>query len=339
MPDPILELLAAPPSPSLAVDEDAVYAGGRRRLRRRALRRTGLGVVGVVGAAAITFGALGSGVRNDALPAVPSPSVSVGKPVSATVLDGRYAVEVIPGDTGDQPNVTFYKIEDGKRTQLAQSLVDSTVVSMGTGTGADGVMLGTAPVGLAKSLTSAPEAKGGIQQDDAPLPGTEFKAYALKFDNPADVGTYRDTFWMDDAGSGAVRDGMGNRVLSTRLAETDTFFVDRESGVMGVFTRDGGSMKPLTREEAITTMGYGQQHDGGDWTWRSVTLLPSEARNIEFSWAADNYHSEVFTESLPNGTEVAAFADATGPGSGAGPRVTKVTWTDEAGVRHTEEVK
>ncbi|MFC7487689.1 hypothetical protein ACOCJ7_15890 [Knoellia sp. CPCC 206453] len=333
MSDPILELLAAPPNPSMTVDETAVYAGGRRRLRRRTLRRTAVGVVGVVGVAAIAFGALGTGIGNDALPAGPSPSASSSGRVSAELLDGRYAVEVIPGAGADQPNVIFSSITNGKRTQLAGSSASPDVVSLGTGSGADGVMLGTAPADLAKSLTVA---DGGIQQDEALLPGTDYKAYALEFDNPSDVETYRGTIWMDDTGSGIVRDAMGNRLPSTKLAGSDTFFVAREAKVIGVFTTDGGSTKPLPAGPA--TMGYGEKAKGGLWSWRSVTLLPTGARSIDFTWSGDEYHSEVFVEQLPESEGVAAFADGSAVGTSAGPIVTKVTWTDKAGTRHTESV-
>lgn len=338
MSDPILELLAAPPSPSLFVDEHAVYAGGRRRLRRRTLRRTGIGVVGVVGAAAIAFGALGTGVDNDALPAGPTPSVSTAGRVSAELLDGRYAVEVIPGAAADQPNVIYYRkqTETGAMIRLAGSDASPEVVSLGSGSGAEGVMLGTAPADLAKSLTVAPGAKGGVQQDEAVLPGTDYKAYALKFDDPTDVENYKGTVWMDDTGSGIVRDAMGNRLPSTKLAGTDTFFVAREAKVIGVFTTDGGSTKPLPAGPA--TMGYGQQDKDGLWSWRSVTLLPTGAHSIDFTWSGDEYHSEVLVEQLPGGEGVVAFADGSAVGTSTGPIVTKVTWTDKAGTRHTESV-
>jgi len=338
MSDPILDLLAAPPSPALSVDEHAVYAGGRRRLRRRALRRTGIGVVGIVGIAAIAFGALGTGVGMDALPAAPSPTASSSGRVSAELLDGRYAVEVVPGAGEDQPNVIFYAITDGKRTQLAGSSATPDVVSLGTGSGADGVMLGTAPANLAKSLTVA-EAKGGIQQDEALLPGTDYKAYALEFENPSDVETYRGTIWMDDQGSGMVRDAMGNRLPSTRLADRDTLWVDRGTRVMGAFNPEGSWSKPLASGRESTTMGTGTKEPTlGSWTWRSVTLLPAGSRNVEFTWVNEDYHSDVFLETLPDGEGVVAFSDANGSGSDKGPSVTSVTWIDQSGTRHTEAV-
>lgn len=339
MSDPVLELLAAPPSPSLSVDEHAVYAGGRRRLRRRTLRRTGIGVVGIVGVAAIAFGALGTGVGTDALPAAPTPTASSSGRVSAELLDGRYAVEVVPGAGKDQPNVIFYAINNGKRTQLAGSSVTPDVVSLGTGSGADGVMLGTAPADLAKSLTITPGAKGGVQQDEAILPGTDYKAIALKFDDPSDVNTYRGMIWMDDAGSGIVRDAMGNRLPSTKLADRDTFFVAPDAKVMGFFTADGGSLKPMAADEPMTTLGSGRKDAGGDWQWHSYALLPQGARSIDFTWTGTDYHSQVFVDTLPDGAGVVAFADATGPGAGTGPLVTSVTWVDKAGTRHTEAVK
>jgi hypothetical protein len=256
--------------------------------------------------------------------------------VSAALFNGAWSVEVRPGVPDYQPNVVFYKGSGASRQQLAGSSADPSVVSLGTGSGAEGVMLGTAPANLAKSLTIA-DAKGGVQQDEALLPGTDYKAYALKFDNPSDVETYRGTIWMDDTGSGIVRDAMGNRLPSTKLAGTDTFFVAREANVIGVFTTGGGSTKPLPAGPA--TMGYGQKDKGGLWSWRSVTLLPTGARSIDFTWSGDEYHSEVFVEQLPGGEGVVAFADGSAVGTSTGPTVTKVTWTDKAGTRHTEAVE
>ncbi|MEO6020053.1 MAG: hypothetical protein ABIP45_07365, partial [Knoellia sp.] len=147
MSDPVLDLLAAPPSPSMSVDENAVYAGGRRRLRRRALRRTGFGLGAAAAATAVAFAVVGSGVGGEALPAGPSPSASAtsSQRVSASLFDGAWSVEVRPGAPADQPNVVFYKGSGATRHELAGSSADPTVISMGTGSGADGIMLGTAP--------------------------------------------------------------------------------------------------------------------------------------------------------------------------------------------------
>ena len=134
MSDPILELLAAPPNPSMSVDEDAVHAGGRRRVRRRALRRTAVGVAGVAGAAAFAFAAIGSDCdRASTLPAGPPPAVSTVGRISVELLDGRYAVELVPGTSANQPLVAFHAVRGGERYQLGTSstmpeMVDRTSV-------------------------------------------------------------------------------------------------------------------------------------------------------------------------------------------------------------------
>lgn len=331
MSDPILDLLAAPPSPSLSVDENAVYAGGRRRLRRRTLRRTGIGAVGVVGAAAVAFGALGQGVDREALPAGPSPSTSSSTSVTATLLDGRYAVEVLPGAGQDQPNVIFHAIENGTKVRLAASSATSDVVSLGAGSGADGVMLGTAPAG-ATMLQPVTERGGGLSLDQQPLPGTSYQAVALSFENPADVATYVDMVWVNAAGE--VRDANGTRLPGTRLSATDTFFVLEQAGEMGVFTVDGARTKPLG-QELTTTLGYGGKPEGGDWSWHSVTVLPDGSRDVSFEWAdAEGRASDVTLRQVAG--KVVAWADASAPGTSTGPRVTSVTWTDTEGTRHTE---
>ena len=336
MPDPILELLAAPPSPTMAIDEGAVHTGGRRRLRRRTLRRSGIGVAGLVGAAAIVFGTLGSGPGGKALPAGPSPTTASTFSAVADVLDGRYAVEVVPGAPSGQPNVVFYAVRDGKRQQLAGSDASPDVVSLGTGSGADGVMLGTAPADATAFLTITREGtQGGIQTDHQPLHGTAYQAVALKFDDPKEVDAYVDTFWTD--AEGEVHDARGTRLPSAKLGATGRFFVGRDSGVMGVFTADGGSTRPLSNE-ATTTMGYGQKPDGGDWTWRSITLLPKGATDVSVTSDARTVVAGT-NLTLPTTGEVVTWADLSAPGNGPGPRVTSVSWTDAAGTRHTEAVE
>ncbi|EAQ00002.1 hypothetical protein JNB_07524 [Janibacter sp. HTCC2649] len=342
MSDPILELLAAPPNPSMVVDETAVYAGGRRRLRRRTLRRSAVGVVGVVGVAAIAFGALGTDFGTDALPAGPSPTASSSGRVSAELLDGRYAVEVIPGAGKDQPNVIFSSITNGKRTQLAGSSASSDVVSLGTGSGADGVMLGTAPAGATGLLTITRPSSGGIRPssggmttDQQRLPGTDYQAIALDFEKVGDVSNYVDTIWMNT--SGEVRDARGNRLPSTAIGTGETFFVAHDSGVMGVFNPGGGSTRPLS-DGQTTTLGTGEKADGGPWAWRSVTLLPEGSKEVSFEWVnADSGAGDVITKPIPGG--VVAWAQASAPSTSTGPTVRSVTWLDVVGTRHTEVVK
>lgn len=336
MSDPILELLAAPPSPAMSVDEDAVHTGGRRRLRRRNLRRAGLGAGVAAAAAAVAFAVVGGPIGGTALPASPSPTAPSGLRVSAPVLDGRYAVEVVPGAPADQPNVVFYKVVDGKEERLAGSSADASVVSMGRGTGAEGVMLGTAPAGATTFLTVTRDGtKGGIQTDQQPLPGTDYQAVALTFDDPEEIDSYVDTIWMDP--DGRVHSANGTVLPSTKIADGDTFFVAKDSGVMGAFMADGsgGSTRPLSTEPS-TTMGYGLTTDGGDWSWTSVTLLPAGATDVAFTWSSAASTTEPTTAS-PDGMTV-AWATATAPGAGSGPTVTSVSWTDEAGTRHTDAV-
>ena len=337
MSDPILELLAAPPNPPMSVDEDAVLTGGRRRLRRRNLRRAGLGAGAAAAAAAVAFSVIGGTGGGTALPAGPSPTASTGLRVSAPVLDGRYAVEVVPGAPTDQPNVWFYSVTDGKEQRLAGSDASPDVVSLGTGSGAEGVMLGTAPADAATFLTVTRDGtKGGIQTDQQPLPGTDYQAVALKFDDPKEVDSYVDTIWLDP--DGRVHSANGQVLPSTKIADGDTFFVARDSGVMGTFMADGsgGSTRPLSGS-ATTTMGYGLKEDGGDWTWTSVTLLPAGATDVSFTWANAGSTDETATFSPEDMT--VAWASATAPGAGSGPSVTKVSWTDKDGIRHTDAVE
>ena len=342
MSDPVLDLLAAPPSPPMSVDITAVYAGGRRRLRRRTLRRTGFGVGAAAAAAAVAFAVVSPGVGGEALPAGPSPSSSTtsSQRVSAEVLDGRYAVEVIPNAAADQPNVIYYRkqTETGAMIRLAGSDASSEVVSLGSGSGAEGVMLGTAPADATAFLTVTRDmsSTGGVKLDQQPLPGTDYQAVALQFDDPKDVDGYVDTIWTNAVDE--VRSANGTMLPTVPIAGGDRFFVARESGVMGVFMAGGrgGSTRPLSGK-TTTTMGYGERPDNGAWAWTSATLLPEGAHDVSFTWAHAQSHTKVTVKSL--GTGEVAYAQATAPGTDSGPLVTKVTWTDKAGTRHTDAVE
>jgi hypothetical protein len=321
----------------MSVDERAVYAGGRRRLHRRTLRRTGLGLGAAAAAAAVAFSFVGPGGMREVLPAGPpaTSSPSAGRAVSTALFDGAWSVEVRPDVAADQPNVVFYKGSGASRQQLAGSSASADVVSMGTGSGAEGVMLGTAPADAKQFLTITRDGTtAGVEQDAKPLAGTDYQAIALRFDDPAQTENYVDTIWTNAVDE--VRSANGTMLPSVPIAGGDRFFVAREVGTMGVFTVGGGSTKPLNGT-GTTTMGYGQKVDGGAWSWQSATLLPEGARDVTFAWANAQDTTDVTVKSL--GDAEVAFAEATAPGAGAGPAVTSVSWKDAAGTRHTEAVK
>lgn len=331
MPDPILELLAAPPSPSLSVDEQAVYAGGRRRLRRRTLRRSAVGVVGVVGVAAIAFGGLGTGLGTDALPAGPTPTTSASGRVSALVLDGRYEVEVVPGAGKDQPNVIFYSITNGKRNQLAGSSASSDVVSLGTGSGADGVMLGTAPAGATSLVNITRPSTGGLATDQQRLPGTDYQAIALDFEKESDVDGYIDTIWRNAAGE--VRNARGDRLPGVAIPGTsELLFIDRANGRFGSFRSDGGVTKPLT--EGNPVLGTGEKSDTDGWKWRSTVVLPRGAHAVSFDWNTGTTSGKVALLPVDDETTLAT-ATATAPAGHEGPILRRVNYTDSASEQHT----
>ena len=199
-------------------------------------------------------------------------------------------------------------------------------------------MLGTAPADATAFLTvtRADSGLGAQHWDQQPLPGTEYQAVALQFDDPKNVDAYVDTIWTNSLGE--VHSARGELLPSVPTNDGDQFFLAREAGTMGVFMADGsgGSTRPLTSGDS-TTMGYGTKVDGADWAWNSVTVLPEGARAVGFEWAHAARTTQVTVRSL--GTAEVAFASASAPGSGPSPTVTKVSWTDKAGTRHTDTVE
>ncbi len=335
MSDPILELLAAPPNPTMSVDETAVYAGGRRRLRRRTLRRTAVGVVGVVGVAAIAFGALGAGVDNDALPATPSPSIRT----SAELFDGQFAVGT--SDLGGSTSITFSSLVNGSfklfgATEPVPNAVwffpkdaGSTPRDMG-----DGVILGTAPANATAFLTYGVWDQGASTMDRQPIPGTDYQAVAIDYEDFQDINGYVTTYWRDDRAT--VRDGAGVIMPSGQIpGSTDVAFVDRTQGQLGIFGSEGtSSLRPLSAVGPVVT---GDQDDKGTWNVRATAVLPVGAHNPSFTWKIGTGAAATVVALGQAGVVASATAEA--PGSSAFPAVTSVAWTDAAGTRHTDVVK
>ncbi|WP_353952988.1 hypothetical protein V6K52_06020 [Knoellia sp. S7-12] len=335
MSDPILELLATPPNPSMSVDEHAVHAGGRRRLRRRTLRRTAAGLVGVVGIAAIAFGALGTGVDNDALPANPSPSIRT----SAELFDGRFAVGT--SDMGGSTSITFSSLVNGRfkffgATEPVPNAVwffpkdaGSTPRDMG-----DGVIVGTAPANATAFLTHGVWGQDGSTMDSQPIPGTDYQAVAIDYEDFHDINGYVTTYWRDDTAT--VRDGAGVVIPSGRIpGSTDVAFVDRTQGQLGIFGSEGtSSLRPLSAAGPVVT---GDQDDKGTWSVRATAVLPVGARDPSFTWKNGTVAAATVVALGQAGVVASATAEA--PGSSAFPAVASVNWTDAAGTRHTDEVK
>ena len=175
-------------------------------------------------------------------------------------------------------------------------------------------MLGTAPADATAFLTVTRDmsSTGGVKLDQQPLPGTDYQAVALQFDDPKDVDGYVDTIWTNAVDE--VRSANGTMLPTVPIAGGDRFFVARESGVMGVFMAGGrgGSTRPLSGK-TTTTMGYGERPDNGAWAWTSATLLPEGAHDVSFTWAHAQSHTKVTVKSL--GTGEVAYAQATAPGT------------------------
>ncbi len=327
--DDIHDLLVRTAAPEMRFDLDLAVRQGKRV---RAVRRVAVsvGALAAVGAVAFAFGALGPGIGTDALPAGPSPSVTTSGRVSAELLDGRYAIEVIPGAATDQPNVIFYKVDDGKRIQLAGSSASPDVVSVGTGSGADGVMLGTAPATATGFMTATSALTAGLTTDFAPLPGTDFQALAVRFDTPAEVDRYVTTYWLDE--SGRVHSGVGTILSSATIPGTqERLFVDRENRQMGSIHTGGGSLTPLTREPWLDT---GEKSEIDGWKWRTTVLLPRGVHDVTFNWNSGTTPGKVYVLPLDD-ESVVVTGTAAAPASSSGPTLRSVDYTDAEGTTHS----
>ncbi|PRY60223.1 hypothetical protein BCF74_1079 [Knoellia remsis] len=282
----------------------------------------------------MTFAVVGPGVRDETLPAGPSPTASASKQVSATVFDGAYAVEVTQSADAGPADVAFYRIDGSARVRVGEARVQPNVVALQAIPGT-GVLLGTAPDTLSKSIVHAPESTSGMETDTAVLPGTDYEVLAVRFEDPTEASTYVDTLWMD--GEGVVRDAAGVTANSVRIDDQDTFFLGGRSQVVGVFTPDNAVLQQRGTD-AATTLGIGKSMPQGSNSWRSYTLLTEGARDVKLTWQNADYQSDVVLKNLPGPLGTVAMADGVSEGGGDWPTVTQLSWTDPDGTRHTQPV-
>ena len=146
MSDPLLELLAAPPAPSMTVDEVAIHRGGRRRVRRQRAMRVAVAAVVVCGIGCVAWVA-GPRAQTTA-PAATPPS----RAVTASLLDGPVA------QIASSPTAVPLRLSDGarvwvdpgdlsKRGQMRVAARSAAGAELGAGSKA------TTPVGAPYNVT------------------------------------------------------------------------------------------------------------------------------------------------------------------------------------------
>lgn len=112
MSDPMLELLAAPPSPPMSVDEDAVRLGGRRRLRRRRTLQYAAAAITVCALGGVGWVALPTAQSSLTSPAAGPPSTSAtGAPSSGSVLTS--SLDAAVGRVATSPTAVMLTLSDG----------------------------------------------------------------------------------------------------------------------------------------------------------------------------------------------------------------------------------
>lgn len=332
MSDPVLELLAAPPSPSLSVDEHAVYAGGRRRLRRRTLRRSAVGVVGIVGVAAITIGALGAGVDNDSLPAHPSPTASSSFPREmTTVVKDRYAVQIQHREK--ESFALLFGLTNGAPDELATLEVRTNRISLDVASAKDGLMIGVVPAEAKSALFTTSGEYGGHSTTMVPMPGTGYQAVVLDFEKPFAQPEMPRAIWVDEQGQ--VFDVDGSKAPSATVPGTkDHVFFTHLSRQIGV-VEPGGNwyVKDFTSDWLPSIQTQFQQT--GVWRTRAVVRVPMNSpQAVSMSWKGAE--SEWDGGVLPLGDSPWAMVVGTVDGKA---KLTSVMYQDEAGEQHQSEVK
>lgn len=259
MSDPILELLAAPPNPAMSVNEDVVRAGGLRRLRRRTLRRTVVGVTVFIGAAAVAFSALGAGTAHDTLPAFPTPTATPTPDVTPTETSSA------------SPTATVTS------SPTATTVPSATPSTTATGTPAPTATQSTGSSTPTTSPSTTPTAGVGWSESVA-LAGRSFRAQLV----PADHDNF-DVVVQADGEQVALRHAIYQTEGSIHLDPSDRRFVYFIGGhpIIDLVSIEG---TPVTDEEitSIRLEGVGDYPTGEPRMDIHVTVVRTSTANPGF---------------------------------------------------------
>jgi hypothetical protein len=324
MPDPLLDQLRQPSTPPMNVDRAAVIEGGRRRVRRRSLRWAGaaLAAAAVIAAVAWPVGRLW-----DSLPWVP-PAAS-----------GRVLTVAESDETGERVEL---RRQDGGTTADAYVVGrnGSTVASLGAVGLADPAKLPALKVhaGARWAVAVTPGSWSrpfpvftgvtsvGAAWHDAQRAPTGALVTAFEFTEP-----FREArsfpLLAVDGDSVVSSTGEGPDVLE--LSDQLTVVRFQQLGFFG--TLSGGTLYgSLVREDdpmpwqkqGVTIPGLGAEGT-------TVVLLPDGADQVSVVPRFDfqSYDGEYETRPMPGGGVVLFL--------GLTEVALDVSWTDEAGTRHT----
>ncbi len=248
-----------------SLDPAALATAGGRALRRRRIAAAS-GVTAAVLTLAIGGYAARDAFSRNALPNPPAGSSSTRSaagPVTATLESMNASFETtggatkIPGAThfavtwspsagADGRNLTFAAVADsGARTPIGgfSTLgVSPDAVSWGTGPGTQAIV-GVLPAAATQFRVVLPyAANGGHGSTSAQgaLAGTPWQAFAIAFQEAADVGRIVDLLWLGP--DAVVHDRTGTVVPSVTLSDRKhrTFYVADADDTFGVFSTSGG---------------------------------------------------------------------------------------------------
>jgi hypothetical protein len=332
-------------------DPATIIGEGTRVVRRRRLRR-GLGAVAAVTVLALlaTGSALWHGGRDDSAPVPPAQRTVLGAVVSATLskdganLNGtdvpgpdRLAVELDTG-TGE---LRFSAVSgDGARTVLGGSSVSGVPqgATWGTGTGVENVWVGVVPKGATNLMPvgEIPAAGGGgATQDQAPLAGTDFDAFAIWFEKPADLEGLTTLLWQDSAGRVQAADSspVGSVAFTDHSGSRVTVFVSEEGNTLGVIDATGSARVALHGEGQGTVpdlqAGSGS---GPTFVGTVVALLPKGSTRPAADFATGLGNPRLQAQDVPGTGYTAVFTSfAYDRLSSSSPWMTSIRWTGADG--------
>src|SRR6478672_7768063 len=132
MSDPLMELLAAPPAPSMRVDESAIHRGGRRRVRRQRATRVAVAAVVACGIGGVAW-APAPRIQTAAPAATPPPLAVTASPLEGPVAQISSSPTAVPLRLSDGARVWVDPGDLSKRGQMRVAARSAAGAELGAG--------------------------------------------------------------------------------------------------------------------------------------------------------------------------------------------------------------
>jgi hypothetical protein len=344
MSDPVLELLREPVAPHMSVDEDAVYAGGRRRVRRRAIQR---GVAGVAAAGVVAFAVTAwwpDGSSHTAR--LPAGTLSVPNPAPT---DTRWSTQ-LGLSNADEPSVVTVQLAAQDMSLRVYVGRDSTAIGPQIATIAAITPIEPHVVRTASDqwfvilspLTVrnvSAQAEGlGLTSSAHELTELGLRVEVAHTEKPATVDRLAPLTWLSGQGRYVSSTGeVADRGSLGMPTETLTAYVFEELGIYGVAWSDRAVTTSRSFwADGVPVISYGvPAQNGRPAGWQVTVFLPLGTENLSLTTAPGTSQDARAYSYLKGYLVVSTTISG---GSSTGAPVSEISWTDSSGVDHVQRL-